>query len=92
MPSLQWTNLALKTVIGTHENPMDNSVHPTQLWDGRGHWDLEVYLKIGRENPMDSPVHPTGLKDGTGRWVLGVYLRMGTYENPMGSPVHPMGL
>ena len=32
---------------GTRVNPIDNPVHPMGLWDGTGHWDLEVYPRVG---------------------------------------------
>ena len=28
---------------GTRVNPIDSPVHPMGLWDGTGHWDLEVW-------------------------------------------------
>ena len=72
---------------GTCENPVDS---PMELWVGTGHWDLEVYLRMGHVRiPLKVPSHPTGLWDGTGHWDKP---QDGTCENPMDSPVHPMGL
>ena len=61
----------------TRVNPIDNPVHHMGLWDGTGHWDLEVYPRVGHVRILhgDSHMRSMGLWDGMGHWVLGV--RMG---------------
>ena len=74
---------------GTHQDFIDSPVSPMGLWDGTGHWDLEVYPRVGHVRiPLTILFIPWDYGTGQDSGVWGIP-QGGTRENPIDNPVHP---